>query len=101
MTANFSEVLVEVWRQALVDKSDLVKLGGKTYPVRQNKSKRLATVEFVFEGETIIGIQHNPNTKSKWAEQARAGKKVMQFIQEGRYVAVVVDGKVILYGCRG
>ena len=28
----------------------------------------------------------------------RAGKKVMQFIQEGRYVAVVADEKVILYG---
>lgn len=28
---------------------------------------------------------------------ARDGKKVMQFLVEGRYVAVVVDGKVKLY----
>jgi hypothetical protein len=27
-----------------------------------------------------------------------ACKKVMQFIQNGRYAAVVADGKVILYG---
>ena len=28
---------------------------------------------------------------------ARAGKKVMQFLSEGRYVANVVDGKVNFY----
>ena len=31
------------------------------------------------------------------AQLARPGKKVMQFLSEGRYVAVVVDGKVKLY----
>jgi hypothetical protein len=31
---------------------------------------------------------------------ARSGKKVMQFIQDGRYMAVVADGKAILYGKR-
>jgi hypothetical protein len=29
---------------------------------------------------------------------ARSGKKVMQFLSEGRYVANVVDGKVTLFG---
>jgi hypothetical protein len=29
---------------------------------------------------------------------ARSGKKVMQFLSEGRYVANVVDGKMNLYG---
>jgi len=100
MTADFSEVLIDVWRQALLDKSETVKLGSKSYKVTQSNAKRLRQVEFVFEGKAIIGIQQNPNTKSKWAEQARAGKKVMQYIQDGRYVAVVVDGKVILYGRR-
>lgn len=100
MTATFSEVLIEVWRQALVDKSDSVKLGSESYKVTQSKAKRLRQVEFVFEGKTIIGIQQNPYTKSRWAEQARAGKKVMQFIQDGRYVAVVAAGKVTMYGKR-
>jgi hypothetical protein len=31
---------------------------------------------------------------------ARSGKKVMQFLSDGRYVANVVDGKVNLYGAR-
>jgi hypothetical protein len=29
---------------------------------------------------------------------AQAGKKVMQFLSEGRYVANVLDGKVTFYG---
>jgi hypothetical protein len=73
---DLSTVLIEVWRQALVDKSDTVKLGSESHTVTQSKAKRLRQVEFVFEGKTIIGIQQNPNTKSRWAELARAGKKV-------------------------
>jgi hypothetical protein len=45
-----------------------------------------------------MGIEQNPKTKSRWAAIARSGKKVMQFIQDGRYVAVVADGKATLYG---
>jgi hypothetical protein len=97
---DLSEVLIDVWRQALVDKSDAVKLGSESYRVTQSKSKRLRQGEFVFGGRTIIGIQQNPNTKSRWAQEVRAGKKVMQFIQDGRYIAVVADGKVTLYGRR-
>lgn len=35
------------------------------------------------------------------AQLARSGKKVMQFLSEGRYVANVVDGTVTLYGRGG
>jgi hypothetical protein len=97
---DLSEVLINVWRQALVDKSDTIKVGSESYKVTQSKAKRLRQVEFVFEGKTIIGIQQNPNTKSRWAQEARAGKKVMQFIQDGRYIAVVAAGKVTLYAKR-
>jgi len=47
-----------------------------------------------------MGIEQNPKTKSQWAQMARSGKKVVQFIQDGRYVAVVADGKVTMYGKR-
>ena len=36
----------------------------------------------------------NPDTKSKWAAMARQGKKVMQFLEGGKYVAAVVDGRM-------
>jgi hypothetical protein len=39
-------------------------------------------------------------TKSRWAQMARSGKRVMQFLSEGRYVANVVDAKVNFYGRR-
>jgi hypothetical protein len=59
-------------------------------------------VDFAFEGKDIRGLEQNPETKSRWAQMARSGKKVMQFLSEGRYIANVVDGKVTLYvGCAG
>jgi hypothetical protein len=57
-------------------------------------------VDFVFDGNEIRGLEQNPETKSRWAQMVRAGKKVMQFLSEGRYVANVVDGKVTLCGRR-
>ena len=52
----------------------------------------------MFEGNEVRGLEQNPQTKSRWAQMARSGKKVMQFLSEGRYVANVVDGKATLYG---
>jgi hypothetical protein len=34
----------------------------------------------------------------RWAKMAREGGKVMQFLERGKYVGVVVDGKVHVYG---
>jgi len=96
----FDEVLIEVWRQALVDRSITAKIAGDSFPVRKTASKRLVEVDFKFDGQPYRGIQQNPNTKSRWAELARKGAKVMQFLQAGRYVAVVVDGKVTHYSKR-
>ena len=98
MKSSFEETLIALWRQAIVDEPDAVKLGSERYPVTRSKAKHLRQVAFVFEGNTIMGIEQNPKTKSRWAAMTRAGKKVMQFIQDGRYTAVVADGKVMLYG---
>ena len=62
--------------------------------------RHLREVDFVFEGENIRSLEQNPDTKSRWAQMARSGKKVMQFLSGDRYVANVVDGKVALYGRR-
>ena len=100
METSLEETLIAVCRQALVENADVVKIDSESYPVTRSKAKRLRQVTFEFDGNTIIGIEQNPKTKSRWAEMARKGKKVMQFIQDGRYAAVVADGKVILYGKR-
>lgn len=98
MKQSFDDTLIAVWQQTLSENADAVKLGAKTYPVTRSKAKHLRQVAFAFDGNTIMGIEQNPKTKSRWAAMARAGKKVMQFIQDGRYIAVVADAKVILYG---
>ncbi|HWO36433.1 MAG TPA: hypothetical protein VNO32_47195 [Candidatus Acidoferrum sp.] len=100
MKSSFDETLIAVWRQALVDEADVVKLGSGRYPVTRSKAKHLRQVVFDFNGEPFIGIEQNPKTKSRWAQMARSGEKVVQFIQDGRYVAVVADGKVTFYGKR-
>jgi hypothetical protein len=55
-------------------------------------------VDFVFEGNEIRGLEQNPDTNSRWAQLGPSGKQVMQFLNEGRYVANVVDAKVTFYG---
>ena len=97
MAISFEQTLIEVWRQALVENADIVALESERYPVRMTPKRRLRQVGFEFDGNQIRGLEQNPETKSRWAQMARAGKKVMQFLSDGRYVANVVDGKVTLY----
>ena len=100
MDSSFEQKLIEVWRQTLVENAKVVMLGTERWPVRQTPKSGLRQVDFVFEGNEIRGLEQNPETKSRWAQMARSGKKVMQFLREGRYVANVVDGKTTFYGGR-
>jgi hypothetical protein len=101
MNASLEQTLVEVWRQVLVENVSVVELDGKRYPVRITPRKNLRQVDFVFDSNKIRGLEQNADTKSRWAMLARSGKKVMQFLSEGRYVANVVDGKATIYGRGG
>ena len=103
MAASLEEILISVWRQALVEEAKAVSVDGGSFPVRRTSRSRLREVDFEFEGQTLRGLEQNPKTASRWAKLAREGKKVMQFLDAGRYIAVVVDGKVQLYGtaCAG
>ena len=95
---SYQETLIEVWRQALVENAEAVNVDRESYPVRRTPKLGLREVDFTFDGDEIRGLEQNPDTKSRWAQLARSGKKVMQFLSEGRYVANVVDGKVTRYG---
>jgi hypothetical protein len=67
-----------------------------TWVASVTQKRKLRELDFVFEGNKIRGLEQNPETKSRWAEMVRSGKKVMQFLSEGRYVANVADEKVTL-----
>ncbi len=100
MKPSLEETLIEVWRQTLVDNVHTVILEAELFPVRRTPKKGIRQVDFVFAGNEIRGLEQNPDTKSRWAQLARSGKRVMQFLSEGRYVANVVDGKVTMYGSK-
>ena len=100
MSASLEETLVSVWQQALAENARSVTLEGRAFPVRRTSRSRLREVDFEFEGNKLRGLEQNPETTSRWAQLARQGKKVMQFLQQRRYIAVVVDGKVKFYGRR-
>ncbi|SRR6266478_7652366 len=97
MAVSFEQVLIDVWREVLIDNAKVVVLATERHPVRQTPKSRLRQVDFVFEGNKIRGLEQNPHTNSRWAKMARSAKKVTQFLSDGRYVANVVDGKLTLY----
>jgi hypothetical protein len=68
---------------------------------RSPSRSKLREVDFPFEDQMLRGLEQNPRTNSRWAQLAREGKKVMQFLSDRRYVANVVDGNVQFYGRSG
>ena len=96
MNPSFEQTLVEVWRQVHVENADAAELGTERYPVRWTPKRGLRQVDFVFDGNEIRGLGQDPDTRSRWAQMARSGKKVTQFLSEGRDVANVVHRKVTL-----
>jgi hypothetical protein len=97
VSTSFESALLTVWRQSFVDQKKIVEVDGETYSVRQTVKRKLKQIDFRFEGRELRGLEQNPNTKSRWAKLAREGKKVMQFLEAGRYIAVVADGKIQIY----
>jgi hypothetical protein len=98
MDMFLEDALIEIWRQALVENAGNIRLGTELFPVRKTPKSGLRQVDVTFEGQEIRGLEQNPKTTSRWAQMARSGKKVMQFLSAGRYIANVVDGKLTWYG---
>ncbi len=95
---TLEEILLEVWKQTLVDGEARVEMGPElSVSVRRTRNQGLRTVTFQFEGRPIDGIEQNPETKSAWARMAREGKRIMQFSCEGRYVGNVSEGHLTRY----
>ncbi|HEY2822327.1 MAG TPA: hypothetical protein VGJ06_14885 [Candidatus Acidoferrum sp.] len=94
---EFEACIVSVWKQALLESAKRVTVGSDSYSVRRTAKNKLAQVDFEFHGEPIRGLEQNPKTQSRWAQLARKGEKVMQFLQGGRYVAVVHGAKIFTY----
>jgi hypothetical protein len=94
---TLEDSLISIWRQVFAEGAKTVTLAGATYPIRRSSRSKLREVDFTFEGTDFRGVEQNPSTSSRWAKLAREGKNVMQFLSDGRYIANVADGKVMLY----
>ena len=77
-----------------------VTVEGRTVRVMRTGSGRLRTVRFLLGGGEYQAIEQNPEKPSAWGKLAREGHRVVQFrdLGSGKYVGVVVDGKVREYG---
>ncbi len=98
MLTNLEEILISVWQQVLVDEATTVTVCGKNFRVQKTSRSKLRQVDFECDGEKLRGLEQNPGTSSNWAKLAREGKKVMQFLRDGKYMANVMDGKARFYG---
>jgi hypothetical protein len=94
---SLEEALLSDWRQVFAEDARTVILNGASYPIRRTSRSRLREIDFKFEDTALRAVEQNASTNSRWAKLAREGKKVMQFLADGRYVANVVDGKVTVY----
>jgi len=97
MALSLEDVLLSVFHQVLVDNNQRVLTDNGDFPVRSTAKRKLKQVDFQFESRDLRGLEQNPYTKSRWAAAARKGAKVMQFLEHGKYIAVVADGKVHVY----
>jgi hypothetical protein len=72
---------------------------GKAFRVTRTGSRRFRTVRFFMGGREYQAIEQNAEKPSRWGKLAREGRRVVQFrdLGTGKYVAVVVDEKVIEY----
>jgi hypothetical protein len=94
---TLGETLISVWQQSLADGKDEVKLAGESFAVTVFRAKKLRSVELRYGELSIMGIEQNPKTGSRWAVLARQGNRIMQFRCNGRYVANVCEGKLLRY----
>jgi hypothetical protein len=78
---------------------DEVVVAGQRFRVTRTGARRFRTVRFVMDGEEYQAIEQNPEKPSRWGKLAREGRRVVQVrdVVSGKYVGVVVDGKVTEY----
>jgi len=97
MPPSLEDIPLSVWRQTMVEQARSVKIHDNTYPVKSTKGRGLMPVDFDFGGRGLRGLEQSLSTKSRWNGMAREGKNVMQFLENGAYRAVVVNGKPYNY----
>lgn len=94
---TLAETLAEVWRQVLREEVEEVDLGTARNRVGRSRNQGLRIVAFTYGGRAIEGVEQNPNTRSRWAQLAQSGQRILQFSFNRRYFANVCEGRLTRY----
>jgi len=80
MNPSFEQMLVEVWRQALVENAKVVELGKVRYPVRRTPKRGLRQVDFVFDWNEIRqeAAESNEEIREGSTEGGKEGESSLQ-----------------------
>ena len=97
MKPSFEQTLVDVWRQVLVENASVIELGGKRSS-SHHSTEGLRQVDFVLTATKFAVWSRTADTKSRWAQLARTGEKVMQFLERGSLCGGRGGWKATLYG---
>ena len=91
------ETLKSVAEQLMSGKK--VAVDARISRVERTARNRFRTARFVMGGKQYQAIEQNAEKPSRWGQLAREGHRVVQVrdVASGKYVAVVVDGKVREY----
>lgn len=94
------ETLKSVATQLMSGKEVVIEV--RVSRITRTGAMRLRTVRFVMDGREYQAIEQNPEKPSRWGKLAREGHRVVQFrdIASAKYVAAVVDERVMEYGKR-
>lgn len=65
------DALIEVWRQALLDHSNTVKIAGESFAIRKTASKRLVEVDFTFDGQPYHSLSRIPSARPRYARSMK------------------------------
>jgi hypothetical protein len=95
------ELIREIAEQLMTNGE--IETAGEKVRVKKTSRHRLRTARFQMDGREYEAIEQNAEKPSRWGKLAREGRKVVQLrdVETGKYVAVVVDGKVRVYGKKG
>ena len=68
MELSLEKALVEVWRHVLIEHAKVVVMSTERYPARLVLKRSLRRMDFEFEGNEILGLEQDPETKSQWVQ---------------------------------
>jgi hypothetical protein len=97
--AMLDHLILKAVAEQLMGGSEVI-VEGTASSVARTGTRRFRTVRFSMGGREYQAIEQNPEKPSRWGKLAREGRRVVQVrdLGSGKYVAVVVDGKVREYG---